>query len=218
MSMKKFLIYPLTLLLIKFTPFSMAANAEVEDALNIAIARFDRAVDGDKNAVHSALQAFENLAKQSPDHPFLEARIGSLMTMRARDAWAPWNKMRYAEQGLDKIDRALERLRTKDDGVRLIDLPVSYDVYLTAASTFVALPKFFNRLGQAERLLRKLTEDAHFTETANGFQAAVWLSRAQVAQRQDHESDYKRYLKQALALDPNGKSGRQARSMLSKGD
>jgi tetratricopeptide (TPR) repeat protein len=218
MSMEKFLIYPLSFLLIKFAPFAMAANAEVEDALNTAIAQFERAVDGDKNAVQSALQAFEDLAKQSPEHPFLEARIGSLMTMQARDAWAPWNKMRYAEQGLDRIDRALERLRTKDDVVRLIDLPVSYDVYLTAASTFVALPGFFNRLGQAERLLKKLTKHAHFSETVNSFQAAVWLTRAKVAQRQNRKSDYKRYLKQALALDPQGKPGQQARFLLSQGD
>jgi tetratricopeptide (TPR) repeat protein len=216
--MKNVYRYLLAAMLTITPPLVMAASNGLEEALSTALAQFDRATEGDKDALRSALQTFETLAKQNPDHPLLEARIGSLITMQARNAWAPWKKMRYAEQGLDHIDRALEQLTRKDDYEWLRNLPVSYDVYLTAASTFVALPKFFNRLGQAERLLQKLTTQARFSKVPNAFQAAVWLTRARVAQRQDHDVDYKLYLQRAVALDPGGKSGHLARSMLSQGD
>ncbi len=161
---------------------------------------FDLARQGQGDAVENALSGFEELLRQYPDFPLLEAYAGSLVTMQARDALAAWNKMRYAERGLDRIDRALESLSAEHERVRVRGVPVALDVRLTAAATFVNMPRFFNRRGQAERLLRGVVDASSFSTTPVAFQIEVWQTRARLAGLDDRPQDQRIWSQNADAL------------------
>ncbi|MDH5360782.1 MAG: hypothetical protein OEX03_09470 [Gammaproteobacteria bacterium] len=181
-----------------------------------AFENFERAAAGDKAAVELAIEQFETLLKGDPQQPVYEARVGSLTTMQARDAWAPWKKMSYSEQGLERIDLALDTLTDVHDQQQIEQRFVSLDVRYTAAVTFSSLPRFFNRWGQAERILAEMLQSPLLAKTPVEFRASVWLSRARLAQQRQELPLYKEYLQKVIELAPNSKPGIAARKLLAE--
>lgn len=191
---------------------SYAKAASATQAFN----SFERAAGGDESAVTIAIEQFEELLKQQPSHPMYEARIGSLITMQARDAWAPWKKMSYSEQGLERIDLALDSLTEMHDQQRIEKYIVSLDVRYTAAVTFSSLPKFFNRWGEAERLLQQLVQDALLEQAPASFKAQVWMTRAQLARQREELPLYKEYLHKVVSVSADSPQGIQAEHLLAE--
>lgn len=199
-------------LLLSVSTNSFASSLSIETALS----NFNKAAAGDASAVGLAREQFQTLLNQYPEQPLYEARLGSLITMQARDAWAPWKKMSFSEQGLEYIDTALERLNTKHEKQMIADLNVSLDVRYTAAITFSNLPRFFNRWGQAERILRQLTEAELLQQAPAVFQAQVWWARAQLAKQREKMQEHKIFLQKVIELDASSPAAIQARTLLAE--
>lgn len=63
--------------------------------------------------------------------------LGSLTTIKGRDAWMPWNKLKYVEEGTKLMDKAVRYQ------------PNSLSVRFIRASNNSSLPGFFNRIDTA---------------------------------------------------------------------
>lgn len=197
-------------------PVTQAAKVEFGDRIQYAVVVFKQATQGKSDAVPKALALFKEIEKTHPNHPLLRSYIGSLTTMQARDAWMPWNKIRFAEKGLDMIDRVLDSLSPEHDLETNKSVPVSLEVKFIAASTFTSMPKFFNRRPQGRQLLKTITSSKTFTKTPPGFQATVWLTRARAVSMGDSKKNIRPWLKRVTKLDPTGRNGKIAAAMLAK--
>ncbi|MDH4273442.1 MAG: hypothetical protein OEW08_00235 [Gammaproteobacteria bacterium] len=187
---------------------------DFDAAYKDAIATFTQAAGGNTDAVEKALPMFQEIDQHYPNHPAVLAHIGSLTTMMARDSLLPWNKIRYAENGLDIIDHALELAANNTDTTMIRNVPESLDVKLTAASTFSRMPRFFNRWGQAERLYQAIVDAARFADLPAEFRATVWLGRAQHANQRGNNDLYLAYLREAYTAGPQTQPGRHAAELL----
>lgn len=153
--------------------WSGVVSADTVDANSFqgAQAEFTRALKGDSDAVEPAMELFRVLSESDPGNPLLTAYYGSAQTLRARDAWMPWNKMKYTEEGLDTIDGALRMLEPEHDVQRTRGVPVSVETRLVAARTFLALPKFLNRGEQGRNLVADTIASPVFQTTPQAVQA-----------------------------------------------
>lgn len=147
-----------------------ASDVRFNDAAKI----FLRASAGEASEVDPAIAAFEALVRAEPRNPVYAAYLGSALSMRARDAWMPWNKLRYTEQGLDHIDRALESLKPEHDKLLLRGVPASIETRLVAARTFVKLPDpIFHRRTAGKKLLADLLKHPALASAPAAFRASV---------------------------------------------
>lgn len=93
----------------------------------------NRGGDGDKEAVEKSVGYLEHLAQLDSRNLIAMAYYGSAVTMQARDAWMPWNKMKYVSLGTGKLDKAV-----------MID-STNLRVRLVRAVNSTNLPAFLNR-------------------------------------------------------------------------
>ena len=94
-------------------------------------------LQGDHAAGAKASASFDALAKAYPGDPTVEAYSGSLELLVAARTWAIWDKRRLANEGLIKMDQAVNRAPN--------DLEARF---IRAASTW-HLPFFYKRRDQA---------------------------------------------------------------------
>jgi hypothetical protein len=119
-------------LLIQF-PVS-AEDAEMTSAKRDYFA----AVDGNKEALKSAVNAFALLLAGRPADPVVAAYFGSTKLLESASTIAPWRKGKLASEGLTLLDRAVAQA------------PENREVrFLRAASTY-HLPVWFKRRQQSE--------------------------------------------------------------------
>ena len=150
------------------TPFVEAANT------------FRQAREGQDGRIEPAIAAFEALTRAEPAQPLYAAYLGSAITLKAREAWMPWSKMKYSEQGLDHIDRALETLKPEHDKQSMRGVPVGLETRFVAASTFVKLPDgIFHRRAAGLKLLEQVQRHPAFAATPAPFRGAVEKTAAE---------------------------------------
>ncbi len=88
----------------------------------------------DKEAVKKAEKYLSKLLEIEPNNALVIVYYGSVLTMKARDAFLPWKKMKYMKKGFAKMDCAVA-LDLAEPEVRLI-----------RAINSTSVPKMFNRL------------------------------------------------------------------------
>jgi tetratricopeptide (TPR) repeat protein len=150
-----------------------------EDAVNFEQARawFNQALDKKDGALEQATEQFEQLLTANPGHPVYQSYLGACKTLQGRDAWMPWNKMRYSEQGLDQIDKALDSLNNRHDSEKLQGVPLSLQTMLVAAVTFLNMPdNIFHRHARGKRLLKTIIDHPAYALTPEPFKKTVQQS------------------------------------------
>jgi hypothetical protein len=94
-------------------------------------------LEGNHGAAEKARASFATLAKDFPGDPVVGAYSGSLELLDAARTWAVWDKRRLANEGLAKMDQAVERA------------PDNLEArFIRAASTW-HLPFFYKRRDQS---------------------------------------------------------------------
>ncbi len=94
-------------------------------------------LQGKRGAAEQASASFAALAKDFPGNPVVDAYSGSLELLEAARTWAVWDKRRLANEGLARMDQAVNRAPD--------DLEARF---IRAASTW-HLPFFYKRRDQA---------------------------------------------------------------------
>jgi hypothetical protein len=157
-----------------------AAAADVP--FTAAVQIFMRAQQGQESEVEPAIAAFDALARAEPRNPVYASYLGSAKALRARDALMPWNRLKYAEEGLDDLDRALAGLKPEHDQALLRGVPMSIEARLTAANTFLRLPDgIFHRRAQGRKLVAELQQHPALAGAPAGIRAAVDAAAAEAA-------------------------------------
>lgn len=160
-----------------------SAHALPEAALQAAVAQFTEASKGKADATDASAEQFQALLKAEPGHPLLMSYLGATTTLKARDAWAPWKKMSYAEDGLALIDKAIGLLGPEHDQALVQGTPVSLQTRFVAANTFLGLPEMFNRGPRGRQLLEEIQASPLFAKAPGGFQGAVLMRSARQAEQ-----------------------------------
>lgn len=181
-----------TLTLLAFWPGIAGALPAAQ--FDPAFALFARANAGDNSAIEPAAEAFEKLLQAEPTNPVLMAYTGAATAMRATTRWAPWKKMRYAEDGLALLDKALALPGASSTAVLQHQMPAVLEVRYTAASTFLAVPGFMNRQTRGAALLAEVLASPLLDATPLEFRGNVWLSTARQAAAQGQKAQARGYL------------------------
>jgi hypothetical protein len=193
-----------------FSAPSPLQAADIESELSEARQVFLQGVDGDKHAVRDATNRFRSLSLNYPKEPVFVAYFGACMTLQGRDAPNGINKQRLTEEGLGKIDFALQQLADDKNMPSIRRL----DIKLVAANSFIYIPSFFNRYDRGKRLLKEILEDPDFNKMAPGFKSASYFAAAMVAQGDGNKSEQRQYLELAVSTDPQGRNAQFASKML----
>jgi len=188
------------------TAFGAAAQAN-PDALEQARAAFERGLRGSESDNEAASARFQQLSQAEPGNPLYLAYYGSTFTLKARDAWLPWKKLKLGEQGLDLIDKALKRLTPEQ-----AQAPLGIETRLVALSTFLKTPdQFFHRYDSGKALLDEIMKNPAFAHYPPRIQARFHAQAAGVARKEGKPAEEAAQLKRVLELDPQGGDAARAR-------
>jgi hypothetical protein len=165
---------PVVLLLAALVLSSRPAEAQYNAQFAQALMLYDKARGGERGEVEPAVAAFEALARADPTQPLYGVYLGCAMVLRARDAWMPWNKIRYTEEGLERIDQALAALRPVHDSQLVRGVPVALETKLVAGMTYIKLPdSVFHRRAAGVKLIQELLRHPALAAAPAEFHAAV---------------------------------------------
>lgn len=155
---------------IGLSPFMASAG---EPAFAEAQQIFMQAREGRDGALEKATEKFKALAEKDAANPLFQSYLGACLALKGDSAWMPWSKMRYTEQGLDKIDAALASLASIT-GDKLEDIQKRLETRYVAAETFIKIPdKIFHRAAAGRKLLQEVTSSPDYPKTNAAFRAVV---------------------------------------------
>ncbi|MBL7003682.1 MAG: hypothetical protein ISR69_06625 [Gammaproteobacteria bacterium] len=155
----KVIILMLTLLFVQ-----MPALAIDKTTYDDMISVFLKAVEGDSSAQKKSYRMLSQLNQQYPEDALVKVYLGSILAIKGRDAWMPWNKLNYTEKGMDLMDDALNMLDEEDTVyVDHLSRSVAEEVKTTAAATFTQVPKMFGRFEQGLEILTDMSEQPEYT-------------------------------------------------------
>lgn len=199
---------------------TLAVNGQVvaQERLTMFTAaqdRFEQGHLGSKSANEMVAEQFKLLTEQEPGNPLFLAYYGSTFTIKSREAFMPWNKLRLADQGLDIIDQSLRMLDQRHDTILLRGVPVSLETRLVAVSTFFKVPnRYFHRYDAGRRLLTETMQSRLYQVAPPPIQARFCFQAAFVAKKEGAKVEEARQLKRVLELDPQGRHAEAARARL----
>jgi hypothetical protein len=125
------------LLVLSTASIQGAGSAGFEQRLAQARTQYFADLQGNRAAADKARASFAALSHDYPGDPVVDAYSGSLELLDAARTWAIWDKRRLANEGLQKMDQAVNRAPG--------DLEARF---IRAASTW-HLPFFYKRREQA---------------------------------------------------------------------
>jgi hypothetical protein len=160
------------------------AHAVPEARFQPAFAQFMQAQAGDAASIDQAAEAFTALLASEPGNPVLMAYAGAATALRATTTLLPWKKMRYAEDGLALLDKALAMLTPAHQAVLQNGTPAVLEVRFAAANTFLAVPGFMNRGERGAKLLTEVMSSPLLAQSPPPFQAVVRERAAKLAKAQ----------------------------------
>jgi hypothetical protein len=162
-----------------------AQYAYAGDGAELAEARavFQKALAGKGATPEEALGRFNAFIAKEPGNTLYEAYAGACMTIQGRDAWFPWKKISYTEQGLDKIEAAVARTATlagddlKTAGIRL-------ETKLVAARTYLTVPDYiFHRAVEGKKLLLEISRSPEYEKMGEDFKNWVKQSLSEIKEK-----------------------------------
>ncbi len=180
--------------------------------LEAAYQEFTLARTGDQAAIERAASAFDTLLKAEPTNPLLMAYAGASTSLRATTTWLPWQKMRFAEDGLAQLDKALALLSPAHNTALPQQVPAALEVRFVAAATFLAVPGFMNRGARGKKLLAEVADSPLLATAPLSFRGDVWLTAVDQAIKDDRQKDAQKYL--SALVQSGAPQAAQARAKL----
>lgn len=157
----------------------MAASSVNANPTPEMLQLYYQAADGDESKTEAAYDTFTALIDREGSTPLTLVYQGSAETLLGRDAWMPWNKMKYVEQGLAKIEKGLNLIATDSlplaEQERVMGLPEYQLSRAMAATTFTQLPDMFNHFEPGYELYLQLLSETEFVYQP--FAASAWVYR-----------------------------------------
>jgi hypothetical protein len=191
----KRLVLPLLLAAAMAAGATPSTPADPAQAFHAARQQFLAGTAGDAAARDAAIEAFARLAASQPGHPVYLAYQGAAIALKGRDASLPWEKMKFAEQGADMVEKALATLPPAAGA----DLE-SIETRAVAASSLLALPAFMHRGAAGKRALLAALDSPLLERAHPGVRATLYAAAARLAGSERRSADEAAWLKKILAL------------------
>ena len=176
--------------------------------LEAGIACHGLAVGGNEKAGDLAETYLGRILEQNPRQTLAMAYYGSLMSVFARDAAEPWQKMEYMQTAMARMDKAV-----------MLD-PENVQVRLIRGGNSVNLPAMFNRLDLAIEDLAKIESlMAEGKANLDPEATVTWACYYGMALSKKGQNDKARpYLERVVTMASESPLGRQAQATLDKMD
>ncbi|RBM40499.1 hypothetical protein [Vibrio tarriae] len=199
--------------------FSLFAGSVFALPSEAMIQRYNQAAQGDEKLVEPLYADLEKLVAQEGATALSLVYLGSTRTLMGRDAFLPWKKMRYSEEGLATIEKGLSLLSANTSNSEEIrnGLPVQMLAMAVAAATYTAMPDMFNHFERGYDLYLNLLTDPQFQ--AQPFAATAWIYRLAIvaALRANDEAQARLWLEAMQQADAQHPDTQQAQAFLSQG-
>ncbi len=192
----------------------MAMANPSEDMLN----QFNQASQGDSELVDKVYEALSKQVKEQGATPVSLVYLGSTQTLQGREAFMPWNKMKFTESGLATIQKGLDMMTDRPIPVpaqqRLQGLPEYQLATAMAATTYTSLPDLFNHFERGYELYLSLLDEPSFKHQP--FAAAAWIYHyaVQAAIRAEDLAQAKKWLHQMERYDANNPETKAAKDLV----
>ncbi|MDI6752533.1 MAG: tetratricopeptide repeat protein [bacterium] len=176
----------------------------VKILLKLGIDYHHKGVEGDEKAVKEAEKVFKKVLWLEPDNVEVLAWYGSTLTLKGRDAWFPISKLRYVNQGIEKMNEAVKIA------------PDNITVRMIRANNSLGLPDFFDRLKFAitdsEYLLKlkKKSPKAFPDELL----LQIYLNLGRAYQKKGETEKAKKYLNKVIKLAPESRKVKEVKKLL----
>lgn len=170
------------------------------------IACFGLAAAGNDKAGDLAKEYLGALLKMEPRNTLAMVYYGSLMSIFARDAEEPWEKMEYMQVAVARMDKAVALS------------PENAQVRLVRACNAIHLPAMFNRLGMALSDLAKIeTQIQSGKSNLDGHDLVMFYFNYGVGhQKKGRLEEAKACYSQVLKMAPDSPKGQQAKAALAQ--
>jgi tetratricopeptide (TPR) repeat protein len=177
---------------------------DVETLMKLGKIYHDQGVAGNDDAVDKGFTCFDKILQIDPSIAVALVYRGSLWTLRARDAWWPFTKMKDVDKGVDEMDKAVDLA------------PDNISVRLVRGINSVNLPSMFHRLPIALKDFEYMMSDARFAGFNPHLQSTIYCW-AGIAYNSDNQTaKAKELLQKAISADPNSETARKAENELKK--
>lgn len=143
------------------------------------LSNYNLAAEGDEAMVDTVYGQLNQLIDQQGAKPLTLVYLGSTQTMQGRDAFLPWNKMKFTEQGLATIAKGIGLIDTLPESIdqqqRIQGIPEAYLAQALAATTYTSLPDMFNHFERGYDMFLTLLAQPQFEQQP--FAATSWIYR-----------------------------------------
>ncbi|MEF1289837.1 hypothetical protein [Vibrio sp. M260118] len=182
------------------------------------IAEYNLAAQGDEDKVEQVYHQLDTQIAQQGADPLSLVYLGSTQTLMGRDAFMPWNKMKYTEQGLATISKGLDLLNQQQTPIEQQEfrqgLPESLLAKSIAGTTFTSLPDMFNHFERGYDIFLDLLADESFTQQHYDAISWVYIYAIQAALRADDKPQADEWLKQMQQRNANHPMTVQAQTII----
>lgn len=177
------------------------------------IQRYTQAAQGKTQLVEPLYQELEGLIAQDGANGLTLVYLGSTRTLMGRDAFLPWKKMRFSEEGLATIDKGLSLINEEATQAQRFGLPTRMLAIAVAAATYTAMPDMFNHFERGYDLYLTLLADPNFQ--AQPFASTAWIYRLAIvaALRAEDPSQARVWLQTMQRADANHPDTQQAQTL-----
>jgi tetratricopeptide (TPR) repeat protein len=175
---------------------------DVETLVALGRLYHDQGANGNEDAVDKGFIYLDKALELDPSNAVALVFRGSLWTMRGRDAWFPFTKLKHVNKGIDELDKAADLA------------PDNIAVRLTRGINSAQLPSMFKRLGTAQRDFSFLLADPRFPHLDVQLQSTIYYWSGIVYKRDNQAHKAKEYLEKAISAAPESHTAKQAEKEL----
>ncbi|MFM2588032.1 hypothetical protein [Vibrio sp. TBV020] len=202
-----------TLSLLMTTQVMAAPSEEI-------IAQYNMAAEGDEDKVELVYQQLDKQIQSEGADPLSLVYLGSTQTLMGRDAFMPWNKMKYTEQGLATISKGLDLLNAEsmpleNQKIRQ-GLPEALLAKSIAGATFTSLPDMFNHFDRGYDIFIDLLSDESFSKQNYDAISWVYIYAIQAALRAEDKLQAQKWLSEMKTHNPDHPMTLQAQAIVNK--
>lgn len=177
------------------------ASASAMPDFATARAQFEAGRAGSAEATEMAQRLFARLLSSDANNPLYLVYYGSTFTLQARNARAPWTKIKLVNQGVSILDRALALLN-RSPGSSGAGTAV-LETRLVAMATFIALPEtFFHRLAAAKHEFQLAVGSPGYSSAPVDLRGHLQYEGALIARQEGDAVGERAALQRVLALAP----------------
>lgn len=174
-------------------------DQNIEAMFQLATIYHDMVIEEENDdATERAEELFESILQKKRDHVEALVYYGSLLTLKGRDAFLPWNKLSYVEEGCDEMDKAVQLA------------PQNVTLRITRALNNINLPGFFNRQTYYLEDFEFIRNHPAFVSFPPDLQQRILFSSAKAFVNNDEPQKGTEMYQQVIAINKDSDFGQRA--------